>query len=229
MHALTKKPIRLVIVEGEGLYRDLLRVSLGRLRGLEVVGAFENGPSALRAATGLRPDVAVLDLELADSNGIQVALKLRQLLPDLGVVLLTSQRDLGVLASIPDSRISRWSYLINKSSHNLTTLGRAVQVTAARLLNLHEADDPTPLPPTAASRLSSRQWEILGLVAHGMSNAAVAEVLELKVKTIENQLAVIYEKLDVERERSVGHPRVKAVLRYLSALDEGGPPEDASS
>lgn len=218
----------MVIVEPEGLYRDLLGSVLSKLKGLEVVGSFENGNTAVKAAQALRPEVVVLDMELSGPNGIQLAIRLRQLLPDLGVVLLSNSRDIGYLSALPNDSLFGWCYLVNKSAHNVRTLGRAVQVTAAHLMNLHESNDGYSEGQASDwsfergapfgrghAKLSARQMEILALVAQGMSNAAVARVLQLKEKTIENQLAFIYEKLEIDRERSVCHPRVRAVLWYL--------------
>lgn len=228
VHASNEKSIRVVIVEPECLYRDLLRGALSRLHGIEVVGDFADGDEAVRALAALRPDVAVLDVDLAKSNGIQVALAMRQQRVDLGVVLLSSQRDLGVLTSIPNNLLFRWSYLVNKTSHNVASLGGAVRMTAARLLTVSGDGAGDDLLPASVARLSGRQWEILELVARGMTNSGIARLLGLKEKTVENQLAVVYEKLGIERERTAEHPRVKAVLRYLSTLG-GGSSEEAVS
>ena len=218
MRAFREGPIKLVIVEPEGLYRDLLGTVLSNLNGLEVVGSFATGDAAARMAESLKPEVAVLDLELTGPSGIQSALKLRQKLPSLGVVLLSSSRDMGYLSALSSNLLYGWCYLIDKSAHDVTAVGRAVHVTAARLLSSGEGDrdsDSQSDAPPSKARLSLRQTEILGLVSQGLSNAAVAEALQLKEKTIENQLALIYERLDIDRERSVCHPRVSAVLWYL--------------
>lgn len=219
MHVLHRDPIRLVIVEREELGRDLLRIALSNATGLEVLAVYGDGRSALDAAAELRPQVAVLDLELTNPNAVQLAFKLRRMLPEIGVVLLSSAHDVEMLSSIPDNLLFGWSYIVNRSAHTVTTLGRAVQVTAARLLELQApslvAPDPRHDVTELSDKLTDRQLEILELVARGLSNAAIAQIIEVKEKTVENQLASVYERLEIRRERNAFHPRVRAVLRYL--------------
>lgn len=219
MQLLHRGPIRLVVVEREELGRDLLRIALSNGAGLEVIGVFGDGQTALGAVAELKPQVAVLDLALTNPNAVQLAFKLRRMLPEIGVVLLSTAHDVEMLSVIPDNLLFGWSYLVNRSAHTVTTLGRAVQVTAARLLELQEAPTGSPAwqrkRSDVADKLTDRQFEVLGLVAHGMSNAAIAHLLNVKEKTVENTLGAIYEKLEIGRERNTFHPRVQAVLRYL--------------
>lgn len=210
------RTIRTIIVESEDLYRDFHQAALSRQAGFEVVGTFTSAQEALEAAPALKPEVVVLDIEFDAPNGIQLGRKLRRLLPGLGVVLLSSQHDPNFINSIPSSSLAVDSYTINKSVHNLTTLGRAIQVAAAQLVNL----DPQRVEPKegqegALMRLTPRQLEILQLIAEGLSNAAIAQRLLLSEKSVENQIGLIYSKLDIDRERTAVHPRVKAVLLYL--------------
>jgi DNA-binding NarL/FixJ family response regulator len=73
-----------------------------------------------------------------------------------------------------------------------------------------------PRPGAATARLTARQREILGLVAQGLSNAAIGDRLVLAEKSIENQLTAIYGELGIDRRASADvHPRVRAVLAYL--------------
>jgi DNA-binding NarL/FixJ family response regulator len=218
-----RKPIRIVIVHQDALYRDLLRLALEQASGTIVSGVFGNGEELLRAARALEPDVAVIDVDLDGHNGIQLAKRLQKILTGLGIVLLIDDRDAGLLASLPENVVQRWSYLVNKSSHNVTALLRAIQVTHARLLNLSDVEQlmaaPAPEAPLAARfpELTGRQREILGLLAEGFTNRAIAETLHLKEKTIENQLAAIYGKFQMDRDRAVVHPRVWAALHYHQA------------
>lgn len=216
MKVAKRNPVRIIIVEPENLYRDLLQLALASLSRIEIVGVFADSRAALGQAVAIAPDVAVLGHDLDKGNSIQLALKLRSVLPEVGVVLLSDSRTLTLLSSIPDNRLLGWTYLIDRSTHNLKTLGRAIQVTAAQLLDL----DGTSPPPgdvggDVRKKLTNRQLEILSLLSKGISNAAIAQLLHISEKTIENQLNTIYTRLDIDRDRGAAHPRIKAMLQYL--------------
>lgn len=210
--------IRVILVEDEGLYRDLLRVSLHQSPGIEVVGAFPDGESALAQAPALQPHVALLDIELGPGpNGVQVGYLLRRRLPGLGIVLLSHHRDPAYLTAVPRQELGGWSYLLKASVADLDALERAIRGAAAGFVVL----DPrvvTALEPRRQGRLAGlthRQMEILGLMAQGYQNAAIAGRLKLALKTVENAINAIYDALDVDRGDGLMHPRVQAVLAYL--------------
>lgn len=224
-------PIRIVIVEDEHLYRDLLRTVLQLDRQLEVVGDFASADAALDEVPRLRPAVALLDIELGGpTNGVQLGLLLRETLPGLGVVLLSNVRAPRLLASIPATEVSGWSYLLKRSVRDASVLRRAIDGAANGLVTL----DPSlvagrhPRDRGALTGVTPRQVEILGLVAEGWSNDAIAQRLGLSVKTIENQLTLTYQVLGLDRERDPVHPRVKAVLAYLAETKESAPLGGAS-
>lgn len=229
MPAREKRAIRVMIVQHDRLYRDLLSVALGHANGVEVVGVFADGDSA-RDAASLRPQVAVLDVDPRGHNGVALALRLRRAWPDLGIVMLVSDHDSDLMASVPSHGLQDWSYFVNKSHHGLTALLRAIQVTHARLLDLGDVGAARiPVPERSAPpqpSLTRRQVEIFGLLARGLTNRAIADTLQLKEKTIENQLAAIYERLDPEGDRSRIHLRVWAALRFAQLRGAGVTPID---
>lgn len=211
-------PIRVILVEDEALYRDLVRIALSQDSELQVVGSFGDAETALAEAEALQPDVAILDIELGGPlNGIEVGLRLRSTLPRIGVVLLSGHRDPEFIASLPAEILAGWSYLLKQSVDDVDTLRRAIQGAAAGEVTL----DPllvSGIHPRSASRLarlSPRQRAILALIAQGLTNGAIAARLALSEKSIENQTNLIYQQLGVERRNGSVHPRVDAVLRYM--------------
>lgn len=226
MPARAKGAIRVAIVQNDALERDLLRVALDHGSGIEVVGAFADGRELIVAAAALVPHVAVLDVEPRGHNGVPLALRLRRALPDIGIVLLIDDRDSDLLASLPSHGVDQWTYMVQRAHVGLTTLLRAIQVTHARLLNLSDIDAPPlkalPRPSTELPDLTKRQHEVLGLLALGLTNKAIATTLQLKEKTVENQIAAIYQKLDPEADRSRVHPRVWAALRFTQVTRSDG-------
>jgi DNA-binding NarL/FixJ family response regulator len=209
---------RLVVVEDEHLYRDLLRIALGSQPGFEVVGAYADGETALAEAPALRPDVAVLDFNLAGQmNGVQLGVRLRRQLPGIGIVLLSNHELRQFIAYLPTDALGGWAYLFKRSVGDAQTLVRAVAGAASGVMVL----DPRlvgalqPKPSGALANLTPRQLEILALVAQGYTNAAIAERLVLSEATVEKQTNLLYQRLDVARKGAAVHSRVQAVLIYL--------------
>jgi DNA-binding NarL/FixJ family response regulator len=214
-----------MLVEDEDLYRDLLRVVLSQHPRLNVVGAFPDGESALSAAPRLRPNVAVLDIELRGAlNGVQLGLQLRERLPEIGIVLLSNHRDVQFLASLPSRVVSGWSYLLKRSVSDVESLARAVEGAANRLVVLDPAlvSDMHPRAEGRLARLTQRQREILALIAQGYTNAAIAEKLVLTEKSVENQINVLYQQIEIDRSNPAIQPRVTAVLTYLNESRQTG-------
>jgi DNA-binding NarL/FixJ family response regulator len=224
------EPITLAIVEDEDLYRDLLRVVLSQQTRLEVVGAFPDAESALAAIPDLGPRVVLLDIELPGLlNGVQLGKRLRHALPEVGVVLLSNHGDPQFIASLPQEVIGGWSYLLKKSVSDVNALNRAIEGAAAGFVVL----DPQLVTRMshreegALARLPPRQRQILALMAQGYTNAAIARELVLAEKTVENQINLIYQQLDFDREDPSIQPRAMAVRIYLkeSMYDHNAAPD----
>lgn len=216
--------VKVVLVEDEPLYRDLLRIALSSHPLLEVIGAFADGESALAAVSHLQPRVAVLDIELRGSmNGVQLGMLLRQKLPKLGIVLLSNHEDPQFLTAVPRNQIGGWSYLLKKSVSDVSALGRAIEGAGAGFVVLDPqlATGMRPRPAGRLAQLSSRQREILSLIAQGFTNAAIAQRLNLAGKSVENQINQLYQQLDIDREDPSLQPRVRAVLIYLHESQPG--------
>lgn len=208
---------RVMIVEDEGLFRDMLRLSLPTQANLEVIEAVGDGLSAIRRARELSPDIVLMDIELgSDPNGIEAGIAIKDENPQVGIVLLSSHKEKEYISSIPLEKASGWSYLLKRSVGDLGALARAVEGSAAGLMVL----DPqvvSALRPKRDSRveaLTARQREILKLIAVGYNNAAIAQKLTLNEKSVENYINAIYQELQIVRQDGV-HPRVKATLFYL--------------
>ena len=215
-------PIRIMIVEDEGLFRDMLRLSLSNHPGLTVVGAAADGTTALLLARELSPDVILMDIELGEGpNGIETGLKIREEQPDAGIVILSLHSDMEYITSLPLAQLGGWSYLKKQSVADLEALTRAVEGAAAGLMVL----DPSlvnalrPKPKSSMEALTPRQREVIQLMAQGFSNPAIADRLMLGIKSVENYINAIYQHLGVGQNEPV-HPRVKAVLLYLQESRE---------
>jgi DNA-binding NarL/FixJ family response regulator len=222
--------IRIMIVEDEELYRDLLRTALESQDHVAVVGTFPNAELALEACPAIQPTVAVLDIELGPGlSGIQLAAARRRERPDLGIVFLSNYLDLEYARSLSQEMAAGWSYLLKRSVRDVQTLVRAVEGAASGLVVIDSEifNGVRIRPDSPLTQLTERQRQILDLVASGYTNATVARRLYVSEKTVENQLNMIYGRLGVDREDRSIHPRVKAALLYLEAAGDLSPGDEA--
>ena len=202
----------------------LLREGLSRLlteAGLEIV-ATAGDPTELIRCVGLtRPDVAIVDIKMPPTHtdeGLVAAQQLREMHPDLGVVVLSHYLDsryaMRLLEELPDGA----GYLLKERVSDV-----AVLVDALRRVQEGEC----VVDPTIVSRLMSRRQhggplaeltprerQVLTLMAEGYSNQTIRERLFLSPKTVETHVRQIFLKLDL-REAPAQHRRVSAVLAFL--------------
>jgi DNA-binding NarL/FixJ family response regulator len=218
------KRTRVLIVEADGLQRDMLRAVLSSDPRLALAGATGDTVEALQEATATRPDVVLVGLA-ADVE--QDALALAQALSTSStrIVFLGERPDRRTLAALPAFRAAGWSYLLRQSVSDIATLVRAIEGAAMGLVVL----DPIVLESlgrrdSRLSALTRRQLEVLSLMAKGNNNAAIARALVLEEKSVENHINAIFGQLNLSRDNAA-HPRVKAVLLYLQ--ETFGTPADA--
>lgn len=216
--------LRVLIVEDEPLYRQMLEMALGADPELQIVGTFSNAEDVLARLDDLNVDVASLDIQLPGGmSGHELGFKLRRRWPDVGIVLLTSYLEPAFIHSLQRRRQTGWSYLLKCSNIDIGTLCRAVKGAAQGEIVI----DPEILrelqlrPRSVLTKLSSRELETLKLIAEGYSNRAIAERLVVTLKSAENMVSRIFQKLGIEASNVNVQPRVAAVLRYLQETRTG--------
>lgn len=206
---------RVMVVDDQALVREGIRTLL-QVAGIEVVAEAADGASALERLGDERPDVVLLDLRMPKYDGLWVLERLREREDDVPVLVLTTfDDDELVLQAL---RAGARGYLLKDVT--LEQLTRAVETLAEggtlispsitdRLLRAIRSGPPpsdeafAPIEP-----LTSRELDVLRLIAEGYSNARIAEVLHLAEGTVKNHISVILQKLGAR-------DRTSAVLRAL--------------
>ena len=221
MTPTTARPLRVALVEDQPLFRSMLERTVADAPGLEVVvtvGTVTEAREALRPGVA---DVVVLDIDLPDGNGIALGVTLRRAQPDIGVLLLSAHDAMDLLLDLPRDVAHGWCYLSKNSGTSESTLLHAVRSAAAGETVLDRAllDRVTPRAGSAVARLTQRQYEVLRLLAQGLSNAGIAERLDITEKSVQNHVYAIYATLGIDAEPA-RNPRVSAALRLL---EETGP------
>jgi DNA-binding NarL/FixJ family response regulator len=207
--------LRVAVVEDEAMLRGLLLALLNAQRGLEVVVDAGGQREALDAIEPGAVDVAVLDIELADGNGIALGRTLQERDPGIRILLVSNHNMLALMRTISADAPTPWSYLSKRSSTRPGLLVRALADVARGRVVI----DPTlvhqsvPVTDTPLARLSSAQFRVLQLVAEGRGNGAVAEELGITPKAVEAHLTSIYKLLDLPPG---ANNRVAAVLAFLN-------------
>ena len=208
---------RVLIVEDEALFREMLSRTLAAEPWLEVVGVATEGKEAVRLAAELIPDAVIMDIALPGGmDGIDAALQIKAQRKETGIVILSVHKDRRYVSSLPLSESPGWAYLLKQTVPDLSSVMRAIQGSVDGLVVLDPAVVETlqPRRGSAAARLTPRHRQVLELIAQGYNNTAIAQELSLTEKSVETYINSIYQVLQIPGEEGV-HARVKATLVYL--------------
>ena len=209
--------MRVVIAEDLALLRDGL-TRLLRDNGFEVVAAVGDGDALVTSVLLERPDVAIVDIRLPPTfrdEGVRAALTLRDRSPDTGVLIVSQYIEQAYASELLADGRGGLGYLLKDRIMDVDDFVAAVR----RVGEGGTALDPEVVAQLLSKRkpldvLSARELEVLGLMAEGRSNAAIAGRLVLTVGAVEKHVASILAKLRLPPS-SEDHRRVLAVLAYL--------------
>lgn len=195
-------PIRVLIADDHPVFRFGLRMVLLAEDDLELAGEAENGRQAVELARELRPDVALLDIDMPELDGIAATEQLLRNDPAIGILILTMlEDDASVLAAM---RAGARGYIVKGSGS--AEIARAIRGVAAGEAILGPSvaakvmsalQPPTHAPARPFPELTRREYEVLQLLAQGQSNSAIADQLFVSEKTVRNHLSLIFDKLGV--------------------------------
>jgi DNA-binding NarL/FixJ family response regulator len=217
--------MRVVIVEDQALLREGI-VALLREQDVEVVAQAEDGPGLLRIISGHKPDVAIVDVRLPPTftdEGLRAAIEARQRWPEMGILILSQYVEPVYTAELLASGEGGVGYLLKERVGEVRAFVDAIERVAgggtaldrevvAELMRSREghADD------AALAELTPREREVLGFMAEGRTNAAIARAMVVTPGAVEKHISSIFAKLDLPSTND-DHRRVLAVLAYLRA------------
>jgi len=218
--------MRVVIVDDMLLIREGLASALGR-RGIEVVAEADHDRELEALIDRHSPDVVVLDIRMSPTftdEGLRAASRLRAAYPRLGILVLSQYIESSYAVRLLNEAPERVGYLLKDRVVHIADVVDALQ----RICAGETVIDPTIVSRVIARRrrggsladLSAREAEVLGLLAQGLSNRAIAQRLDINDRTVETHIAQIFLKLRIDPSPDA-HRRVHAVLTFLRSSEPG--------
>jgi DNA-binding NarL/FixJ family response regulator len=199
------KTLRILIADDHDLMRRGVKALLQSRPGWEVCGEAHTGREAVSKAEELKPDVVILDISMPDLNGVDAAKRIRKASPDTEVLILSVHYSDQLIRDILEAGVR--GYIVKSDSDRdlviaVETLANhkpffTPRATEVMLTNFNEGKTKADLPETMRDRLTSREREIVQLLAEGKSSKEVASSLNISVKTAETHRANIMRKLQL--------------------------------
>ena len=216
--------IRVVLAEDNYLVREGERQLLESLEGIDLVAVCEDYDSLIAAIDEHRPDVLLTDIRMPPTEtdeGLRAADHVRNVLPDAGVVVLSQYVEAEYALALLERGAAGRAYLLKERLSDIVQLENAIREVARggsvidssvveALVQARARSAGSPV-----STLTPRELEVLGQVAQGKNNAAIAAALFLTERAVEKHINSIFSKLELSEDPQI-HRRVKATLLYLS-------------
>jgi DNA-binding NarL/FixJ family response regulator len=206
---------RILLVDDHPLFLGGVRAALTGADDLEIVGEAHDGGSGIALAAELGPDVVLMDLNLPDLTGVEATGRILATAPDIRVLMMTmSADDDAVVAAMRAG--ARCTVVtgagIEELLHGIRTVaagGAVFSPTVADRMGRYFTGMATGGGQQAFPQLTSRELEVLDLVARGLENRRIARTLHLSDKTVRNHVSNVFTKLGVE-DRSEAIARARA-------------------
>ena len=195
---MSDRPISIVLADDHAVMRDGVQMVLEAQPDLHVIGTADNGAEAVDLVDTLRPDIAVLDIAMPNTNGLAAAREIRQRAPATKIIFLSMHEGEEYLKEA--LRAGAAGYVLKRAAAtDLVAAIRAVQRGDAYLdpALTRTFDDLRDRDAGRLADLTERELEVLKLVAEGLTNRQIAARLVISVKTVQSHRTNIMEKLDL--------------------------------
>lgn len=203
------RPVSVGIADDHAFIREALRAVLSSEDSIRVVGEAENGRKAVEMAVAETPDVILMDIGMPRLNGLEAARQIRQSAPGVRVILLTAFGNDQYIQQVMESDID--AYILKDSPSNLVM--HAIQEVAqgrkffspeiSRRIRKIGVQVPSDNGGKASVKLTSREVEVLQLIAEGAANKQIAGELGISIKTVEKHRQNLMDKLHIHETTSL--------------------------
>jgi len=198
------KKVKLLVADDHKIFRQGIKKLLEEEPDLQVVGEAADGRETIKKATELKPDVILMDIAMANLNGLQATKQIKKILPDTKVIMVTMHKNEEyVLQSfqagasgyiLKEGAVEELVSAIRTIHQDKSFLSPAISKT---LIDAYLRKMETGKTETPFDLLTDREREVLQLIAEGYTNREVAKSLFISVKTVEAHRAHIMQKLNI--------------------------------
>lgn len=200
---MLENTLRVLIAEDHQTVREGVKLLVNSQPDMEVIGEADDGDIAVKEAIRLTPDLLLMDISMPNLNGLKATKRLRAVLPNIKILILTRHTDDGYLQQLISAGAN--GYVLKQSAP--TELVNAIRTVASGNAYLDPsltrkvmggyANRSTSLRGEAKGELSDREAEVLRLIAFGYSNKEIGASLDLSVKTVEAHKSNAMRKLGI--------------------------------
>ncbi|WP_160724297.1 response regulator transcription factor [Bacillus sp. USDA818B3_A] len=218
--------MKVVLIDDHPLFRSGVRNLIQTTDDLKVIGEGASGEEAVELALRLQPDVMVMDIRMPGINGIEATRVIREKQPEMKILIVTMlKNDKSVFTAM---QMGARGYVLKDAGemellHSIRMVGNGGAVfssdIAARMMNYFTMPQKQSHVNTALSELTSRELEVLELIAEGYTNVQIGNKLQLSSKTVANHISNILNKLQVA-DRYQAKKLYKESQNPLSGEDE---------
>ena len=214
--------IRVLLADDHNIFRDGMHTMIDKEEGMEVVGEADNGRKSIKEAEKLAPDVIIMDVSMPDMNGIEATRKIKAEMPDIKVIALSMHSDrrfvLGMLEAGASGYLLKDCAFIELASaiRQVTTGNTYLSPKIADVVVKGYLNKMSDSSHKDSVLLTSREREILQLIAEGLTAREIAQRVYLSIKTVETHRRNIMQKLNM---RSIADLTRYAIQEGLVALD----------
>ncbi len=207
--------VNVVIAEDQPVLRVGLKAALLKTGDVNVVGEADNGATAVSEVLRLKPNVALVDIEMPQQSGIEATRRIKEALPATRVVMLTSHTDDANLFRaieagadayvVKSSNFAKLAMAINAVLQGAAWFDAAV---ARKVINASNSGYEKEASAAPVQALTKREIDVVKLMASGMGNQEIAEQLNVSIETVKTHIRRLMEKLNVTN-------RTEAVVRAM--------------
>ncbi len=211
-----KSPVRILIADDHTILRAGIRSLLDMVPDFEVVGEVDNGKDAINQAGQLKPDLLLTDLSMPKTNGTEAIQRIKSRYPDIKILVLTVHKTEEYVHAalkagangyvLKDDTSDELISAIKNIAAGKTYLSPSI---CSEVVMGYLADPGNERISTSIEQLTSREREIMKLIAEGYRNKDIAEYLSISLKTVEKHRSNMMKKLDLHSASSITSYAIK--------------------